>query len=110
MPEAWDDTPYKGPPARSPFPEMSMVDHALGAGEVELAACRLDESAAFASFVQALRMQSWDDRLAAARAVLATLRRHEAVHGPGSARKPDHPFARAMAWARLTGRLKESSD
>lgn len=102
MPEAWDDTPYKGTPARSPRPMMAMVERTLDAGEVELAARDLDEGMTFATIVQSLAMQSWDARLAAARERLAELRRHEAIHGPGSARKPEHPFARVIADARRT--------
>lgn len=94
MPEAWEEPPH-GAAGACPCAPRHLVEAALEAGLVEVAAREIDPGGRLAAFLGRIGKPSWDEWLARQRDRLATLRSHEEAHGPRSAIVADHPAVRA---------------
>lgn len=100
MPEAWDDAPYDGPPARSPRPWMDALDRCLEAGDLDRAAALLDEDGPNMRALRGRGMASWNARASIARGRLDLMRAYEAAHGAGCLLDATHRHNLRKAWAR----------
>lgn len=98
MPEAWRESPYEGPPARSSGPTASTLERCLDTGDLDAAARWLAPGPFNVRELRRRDTPSWNARHALAQARYDLMRAYESVHGEGCLRSAEHRSAIALAW------------